>query len=300
MYGGMTYNEFRGSLPDMILQRFPVGKVRTQKYYGINDVEKDLLLVAKGSGELEVAIPIGELYESYKMDSVGRVYSKVEDALRVMEKNHVEIAEEVEGLRYEKKRRELRLFLCNYGWSRKYLEKVVHFRWLDLAMVIYLEVKGSTQPLPISRRLLQVWDVSPEQVYRDAVHNMRERGYLFCNLCDQLAKIAGSELIRVPREEEQYILSSKQMEYGAGYMVVPGLLKECAKKLGVGQMILVPSSVHEAMLVPVYGNKWITDEDGEELGNMIRDINESAVAREERLAEHAYIYEAAEDRVYML
>lgn len=296
----MTYNEFLGSLPDVILQRFPKNAVRTVKRYGVNDVEKDQLFVADSKKELAVAIPIRELYESYQLDSVERVYSKVEDALRVMEKNHGEIVGEVKNLCYEEARVKLRLSLCNYAWSRKYLEGIVYFRWLDLAMVVYLEVGQSIGRTPVSAGMLQSWGVTPECVYLEAMQNMQETQYTFRSLYDQFVEMGVSDLVQIGQDEPQYILSSRQLEYGAIYMAVPGVLKKCVGELGVKQVLVFPSSVHEVMLVPVLEGTEITDEDNKQFSELIVEINQTVVAEEERLADHAYIYKREEDRVYVL
>lgn len=295
MYSGITYNEFMDLLPSLVLQHFPCNTVRTLERYGVNDVRKDQLLIAKGNQELSVAIPVKELYESYQKGLVGRIYNEVEDALRVMEKNHEVIVGEVKELCYEKARAKLRLSLCNYAWSRKYLESVLYFRWLDLAIVVYLEMEHGVEHSPVSAEMLQAWKVTPECVYQDAVWNMREREYTFCSLYEQFVKMGVSELIQLG--EAQYILSSKQLEHGAVYMAVPGILKKCAVKLGAKQMVLFPSSIHEVLIVPV-GK--VTVEENKQFRELVTEINEDAVLEEERLADHAYIYKREEDRVYML
>ena len=53
-----------------------------------------------------------------------------------------------------------------------------------------------------------------------------------------------------------------------------------------GDFYMIPSSVHEWIIVPKEGGMF----DGNTLAAMIRDVNSSTVALEDRLSDHAYIY----------
>src|SRR5699024_7535782 len=85
--------------------------------------------------------------------------------------------------------------------------------------------------------------------------------------------------------DRMYVLTNRMRSYGAAciaYPYIPGMIGET---LGSDYYIL-PSSVHEVMIVPACGGL-----DGEELEEMVREINATQVAEEEVLSDHIYYYE---------
>lgn len=93
-----------------------------------------------------------------------------------------------------------------------------------------------------------------------------------------------------------YVLTSDIMPFfGASVAAVRrDLLREACGKHGAARCFVIPSSVHEMLVIPCAG---IYDDMSKygELAGMIREINAAVVDEKDRLGNHAYIYDAEAD-----
>ena len=76
---------------------------------------------------------------------------------------------------------------------------------------------------------------------------------------------------------------------GAAALFYPGIMKQAAA-LMEGSYYILPSSVHEVILLPEE-----CAPDFRELEKMVRQINRSQVLPEDRLSDHVYHYDHARD-----
>lgn len=81
-----------------------------------------------------------------------------------------------------------------------------------------------------------------------------------------------------------YIATNQNKTYGAGILLYDGLLDTVAEKLG--NFYVLPSSVHELIIVPEkFGHPF-------ELKQMVEEINGAEVPAEEILSDKCYCYDA--------
>lgn len=99
-----------------------------------------------------------------------------------------------------------------------------------------------------------------------------------------------SEMIDVPiiseEEEIMFVITNKSGFRGASAILNKTALKEFADKRGVKRVFILPSSIHECILVPDNGDFTL-----EELSHMVADVNATEVAPQEQLPNNAYIVE---------
>ena len=96
----------------------------------------------------------------------------------------------------------------------------------------------------------------------------------------------------VPNSIEMYILTDWSGEnYGASAFFAPKLLKKAAV-LADGSYYILPSSISELIVVPER-----IAPSAEELGSIVRDVNQCTVKRKEQLSDHVYHYDAATGHV---
>lgn len=74
----------------------------------------------------------------------------------------------------------------------------------------------------------------------------------------------------------------------------PDLIKDFAEALG-SSLYIIPSSIHELLLLPVTS----TDE-REEIKNMIQEINDTQVKREEILSYSLYLFDKEKGKIVRL
>ncbi len=90
-------------------------------------------------------------------------------------------------------------------------------------------------------------------------------------------------------ESQMYVLTNKYKLWGAAAFLYPGVLKATAKRFGKN-LIILPSSVHEIILIP--------QDDLEEFGDLseiVKNINDHDVLPEEVLSDSVYRYCCEDD-----
>lgn len=85
-------------------------------------------------------------------------------------------------------------------------------------------------------------------------------------------------------ELPMYILSNQYKVWGASTILYPGALKAAAKQLD-GDLIVLPSSIHEVILVR---KEMMLDYDT--MAEMVKEINQKEVLEEEVLSDSVYLY----------
>jgi hypothetical protein len=85
-----------------------------------------------------------------------------------------------------------------------------------------------------------------------------------------------------------YVLSNNIKINGASTIVYPGILEKLAEKFG-SDFYILPSSVHEVILIPDDGNS-----DESHLSWLVRTVNMEQVSINERLSKSAYKYDKEE------
>ena len=83
-----------------------------------------------------------------------------------------------------------------------------------------------------------------------------------------------------------FVITNIVKSYGASAILNHSALAEFAKKLEVNSLIVMPSSVHEMIIVPNDGKVTVND-----ASTMVKEINATKVSPEERLTDRAYVLE---------
>lgn len=89
-------------------------------------------------------------------------------------------------------------------------------------------------------------------------------------------------------DETMYIVSNKDNFYGSAYITDKDSLDYIAKWLKVEEYYIIPSSIHELIILKM------NDADIEELKNMVKTVNETEVRPEEVLSYNVWKYEKGE------
>ena len=176
--------------------------------------------------------------------------------------------------------------VLNYEMNRKLLEDIPYRRFLDLAVVYYMQVPDdliSNASILIRNEHIQYWGTEEKELYEKAWQNMMRTCPWQLFEMGELIGDAG-----ICKEEPLYVLTNSTRHFGAVWMTWPETLACVAGKIGEEYYVL-PSSVHEVILVPSPGRV-----DVEELQDMVRTINRTEVEEEDRLADSVYRYSVQE------
>lgn len=132
--------------------------------------------------------------------------------------------------------------------------------------------------------------ISVKQIENDALLNSMTRNpAVIKSMNSEIESIIG---ISIPKDEainEMYIASVPSKKFGACVLAYPGFFEQAAATVG-GSYYVIPSSVHELILVKDSGN--LSDDDINKFKSDIRLVNKTILARDEILSDNLYHYDA--------
>ena len=194
--------------------------------------------------------------------------------------------------------------LVNYEKNERLLEDIPYKPVLDLALIYYVMVhteEFGDGAIMVRNDLLAYYNLTKEEVDRAAKENtarLLPADFMgIRELMREMGEIIGVKSYKDLSLEEEavasplYVLTNRQRLFGAYYMTDESLLSEISRKLD-SDLFLIPSSVHECMVVPTE----IWEEKGT-LSDMVREINHTQVSEQDFLADTIYRYNAGEKRL---
>ena len=108
------------------------------------------------------------------------------------------------------------------------------------------------------------------------------------------SKMNQALLQRIPYVECQtamYILSNKDLNFGAAFIVCTDILKQVGKELNKNQFYIIQSSIHQVLVIPDLMNIV------EKLAPIIQEIDEEVVKKKELLANHVYFVDLEKNSI---
>lgn len=151
-------------------------------------------------------------------------------------------------------------------------------------------VEAST---PVTYKMMEMFGVTEEQLHTDALESsQRLYPVKFRSMNEIMAEMMGGiDADMMPMMEPQdgpqlMVLTNMQGIHGASALFYPGQLETIARQIG-SDFFVLPSSVHETLILADDGT---TEPDS--LQFMVREINQSTVAPEDRLSDFVYHYDA--------
>lgn len=197
---------------------------------------------------------------------------------------------------YESAASNVRGRLINTEKNADILKEVPHREFLDLSLIYVVELKWDEQnavsSIRISNDHMNYWGVTEEELYRQVKRNMNEmEESSICSLAEIVMGMADDipeEILSSVCSEymPMYVLTNKNGVNGAVEILNEELLKKFSAMFEK-DLIVIPSSIHECMLVPA--SEEIADCGC--IAQMVREINDTMVAENEVLSYHVYKYE---------
>ena len=302
----MTYQEFVCAIEKRMNQKLE-GGIKAAQYTTVKNngkVKKGLLIETPGVN-ISPTIYLEEFYHRYLDGEL--VDELVQDILnfyrivrcdRSMDTNDIE--------HYDTIQDKIVFKLVHTEKNRELLEGVPHIELLDLSIVFYvlLDVNSQgTATMTVNNEHLQYWDVTADELLALARKNVTRllpaELFTMQQAVDEILRAVPGKrknlLIESVTEADDfmYVLSNPIRSFGAACIVYPEVLDMAGQVLGEDYYVL-PSSVHEVVLVPA--SKGMKPED---MNAMVTEINQTQVAEEEILSNHAYLYQREARRLVM-
>lgn len=244
-------------------------------------------LLAEGMN-ISPAIPLDVYYDQY---CCGKSLDLLADSiLSLYEKSDQKGSADVSFYSdFEKVKLQIACKLIGRKQNEELLRQVPHRRFHDLAIVYYCRTehavlgKGS---ILIRNDHLKMWGKDAQCIHEAAYFNtLRILPYRLCDVAEVLEESFGySSKAADQHHVQMYVLTNSEKYWGAATIIYGTVLEEIAEKTGRDYFVL-PSSIHECMIVPAANN--IKKED---LHQMVREINGSCVAKEDILGDSIYYY----------
>lgn len=197
---------------------------------------------------------------------------------------------------YETVRPMLSIQMCDPETNREYLKNKPHIPFGELAAYYRVQVavddKG-TASVAVTEKLMESWGITKEQLHKDAVQAESSRDPVcFYDMEDLLFGDSGHPDNLFQRTEPlnigftpMYVLTNQNKTNGAGVLVQDGVLEKIGGLIG-SDFYVLPSSIHEVLIVPDNGNMQPA-----ELEDMVREVNATQVAPEDLLSDKVQYYD---------
>lgn len=180
--------------------------------------------------------------------------------------------------------------LINREKNTELLRDVPYVLYQDFAIVFYVLIqlkKDGTATMLIKNEHLGLWGVTKEEVYTAAKKNSwKLLPAEFKPMREVLYEMMELKACDYEREEDvMYVLTNRTKNLGAAALLYEGVKEMIGEILGENYYVL-PSSIHEVIIVPE--SKGIGKRELEEI---VTEINESHVEKEEILSNHVYFFD---------
>lgn len=276
----------------------------------LNDVMKNNGVVLRGitlmqdDSNISPTIYLNPYYDAYENGdtTLGTVIDEVIDTY---ERNKINRSIDMKFfLNYETVRSRIIFKLINTEKNRELLRDVPYIPFHDLSIVfqcLVSEERFGNASILIHNVHLQLWKVNVRELYECALENTPLlQGYELADMntvLEEMKALGGiddEEIEDMQQEVPMYVLSNKSRINGASCILYKDILKDFAMVVDKDLYVL-PSSIHEVILLPSDGTQ-----ESEQLKEMVREINQSQVEKEEVLSDSVYYYRRSDDSFFCL
>lgn len=294
----VTYEQFKELIREKAEEATGFRAVvnRVQK---INGLVLDGLVIFKPDCNISPTIYLEQYYEQYKElmdieeDPIQAIWNSISE---IYDQKIPELDFDIEDFRdFEQMKGNIRIKLINYEKNQEWLEELAYLPFLDLACVFYVVCKSNgleNASANIYKSHMELWGCSEEELFDAAIENMKN-DYVILSMIDVIKHMdVDSDMEDKMDTLPMYIISNGNKIYGASAILCRGVLKEFSRKMGYEKVAIIPSSIHECILVPLEEGVSETY-----FNYMVSEVNKNNVPIEEILSDHIYIYNAAENKI---
>lgn len=279
-------------------------QVEIQKVTKNNSLELDSLVVLQKGKTFAPNIYLMPYYESYLVDT--SIQEIAERICEVYRQNCKPILSEEFVFSLEKIKHLITYRLISFDRNRKLLNQIPHIKYLDLAITFQCLVRDDDDgigTIRITNEHMKLWKISLDELksyaamntsrlFPASIRTMKETiygllDYQMLDFCgDEFDEIYDHFINSSPSENNppMYILTNQKGINGASCILYHNLLYDFSNQIQ-SDFFILPSSVHEVILVPFQENLRKVS-----LEQLVQDVNRTQVAPEEILSDRVYYY----------
>lgn len=292
----MTNYEFREKLIEELQARMPDTVISPKDITKNNGVVFHSIIIRNNSSNVAPCICTDGLYYDYQnkykdmdgvIDSVLEIYGEIKPG---------ESFPVSEVLDYSKARFNLSGRLVNTEKNGEALTELPHRNFFDLSLTYFVDITcdgdEGCASIQVTNAQMEHWGVTEDDLYRQFQERMEQDDRSRMQpVSDVLAEMKDC----IPEEERElctnmgampiYVLSNTRKLNGAVEILNKRAMEKAAETIG-DDFYILPSSIHETILVPVMGHEGGADK----LAEMVSCINYLEVSDIEVLSNHVYRY----------
>ncbi len=297
----MDFNEFKEQFTEDVKQGLAdagiEAKVSTNTVEKMNESYEAMTVTPEGSN-VGVNVNMEKFFEAYENRTP---YEDVVDkAVNVIEGGFanqptVDVAALTD---YDQMKDKLIMEVVSAEANADMLDKVPHKEMEDMAVVYRFELDSNDDgraTILVTNQLIETMGVTPEQLHADAMENAPElKPAVIKGMSEVMAEMMGvstEDLAMMgmpmdPADEQMFVASVPDKIHGAGVLAYQDFMDQAAERVG-GDFFILPSSIHEVLIVPDNGNMSLGD-----LEAMVKEVNATQVAPEDKLTDSVYHYDS--------
>ncbi len=262
----------------------------------LNESYEAVTVTPEGSN-IGVNIGIDKFYEAL---DTGRTYDEVLDkAVEVINSGISQRPDfDINSLSdYSQMKEKLAMEVVSAETNAEMLATVPHQNIEDMAVVYRFVLNSDDEgraSILVTNQLLQSMGVTPEQLHADAMENAPQiKPVEIKGMSEVMAEMMGVEQAQMmgifpvaPEDEKIYVATVPDKVHGAGVLAYQNFMEQAAERAG-GDFFILPSSIHELLIVPDKGEMGLKD-----LEAMVREVNATQVAPADKLTDSVYHYDS--------
>lgn len=289
----MTYETFKATLQAELAGHFPPDTTITIHSIPRNNcISIDGLTILESGFNIAPTIYIQEYYEQLKK---GTPYLTIQKQIldtyyqyRPFDNIDASLFQDFQNIKHQ-----IVFKLIHFEQNHELLKEIPHIPFLDLAIVFYCLVAcgpSGTATILIQNSHLQLWNTDITTLYLLARKNSP---LLLPSHFEKMSSMLSSLMPTLSDREKEllddtpfpmYVLTNESRFLGASCILYDELLLDLSKRLH-SDFYIIPSSVHEVLLIPA-----TTEMDKEDFSQMIQEVNRTQLEPEEILSDHLYYY----------
>ena len=184
--------------------------------------------------------------------------------------------------------------LINTSKNKDYLAKIPHIPFFDLSIifkaVVNSHVSDSFASTVIRNSHLELWNVTTEEIFTHARENTPKLLPYEIQKMGEIVEEYSPGSLDDSMDIGAYVITNHMRQYGCGCILYPDALSGFAS--AVGSFYMIPSSIHEFILIP--------EDDGksqEDLLEILHTINRDELPAEDFLSDNIYFYDKETNQI---
>lgn len=289
----MEFKEFTEKMKKEMEKRMGGGKAAVREVIKNNSMKRTALFERRAKAGVSPVIYLESHYEKLRggqsfLETAEEVWDEYQGRM-----GDAPFAAE-EFLFWKRAREKISVRLIHYGDNKELLKGMPHKRFLDLAAVYSYTAEmegGGAAEVRIQNAHMEAWGIGGGELWEAARANHKRNGETrIQGIKEVLGELMGTAIDGGCGCMEMYVATNRLRLGGAAAMLFSEEFSGLAAELG-SDLYILPSSVHEILLLPAdAGNP-------EGLAEIVKEVNRTQVAPEERLSDSVYLYERESGKI---